>query len=126
MEDGKKKIEVCKRSLELAKRYHSSGSYHRAFAHFLIHKNVLWELNKDEKKSIKDTANVEEIFTTFEKVKSYFDSKLEDEHLDSSIWDHWKATNEQFLDLLTKMLKEEFNNENVSSEHNGEAESISS
>ena len=125
MEEGKRKIEVCSRSLDLARQYHSSSSYLRAFAHYLIHKNVLWELSKDEKESIKDTANVKEIFTTFEKVKSYFDSKLEDEHLDSSIWDHWKATNEQFLDLLTKMLKEEFNIENVSSENNGEAESIS-
>ena len=127
MEEAKRKIEVCDRSLDLARQHHASGSFLRAFAHYLIHKNVLWELNDDEKESLKEKAKIEEIVSTFEKVKLYFKKKLEKEE-SSSVWNQWKATNEQFLDLLGKTLKEETKmcqNNSEDEEHQKEYESIS-
>ena len=58
-----------------------------------------------DNKISQETANMSEIYATFEKVKVYFDTKLKTNN-DEAILTQWKATNEQFIDLLAKTLAE--------------------
>lgn len=104
MEQEQKEIEVCNRSLDLARQHKDSGNYLRAFAHYLVHKNIFWGLREANKK-LQATADVSEIYFTFEKVKICFERKL---HIgvDGAILAQWKATNEQFTELLDRTLKE--------------------
>ena len=104
MEQEKRQLEVCNRSLTLARQHKASGNYVRAFAHYLVHKNILWELTKQDKMS-QETANMSEIYNIFENIKAYFNTRLKING-DEVILAQWKSTNEQFLDLLIKTLKE--------------------
>ena len=103
MEQEKREIEVCNRSLNLARQHKISGNCVRAFAHYLVHKSILWELNEQDKMS-QDIASISEISATFEKVKDYFDTKLKTN--DEEILTQWRSTNEQYLELLVKTIGE--------------------
>ena len=61
-------------------------------------------MNEQDKMS-QETANMLEIYTTFEKVKRYFDKKLKTNN-DEAILAQWRATNEQFFELLVKTLEQ--------------------
>ena len=124
MAEEEKQIQVCSRSLRLAREHAASKNYIRAFAHYLVHKNMLWQFSEQNRISI-ETANISEICSTFENVKRYLEPKLNDSS-DSDILTQWKSTNEQFLDLLAKALDHQSNinsksNRQVAKEENLES-----
>ena len=104
MEQANKKIDVCNRSLHLARHHKDCGNYFRSFAHYLVHKNVMWELTETESKEVTN-ADIEEINSVFEKVNTHLKEKLNSPH-DNECLIQWKSINDQFFEVLKRTLME--------------------